>query len=198
MFKFIGGLAAKIDIKPIRSQALLVVFGLGSIICFLAAFLFIWYNKNPALPLLIGFLFSVGAFAGWLISRRDIDFADNVPTIVSDYKGNFVQTDSRTLASAETLKNFEQLVSGVCHRRPLPEAEGLVDGEGEPIPNSAREAKRRIDEANSHAQVVTNTLIDKLSDTTSSSGAVQPVLNEPESEALKRTNKPQESDAGAS
>ncbi|MCU7805484.1 MAG: hypothetical protein KZQ96_20025 [Candidatus Thiodiazotropha sp. (ex Lucinoma borealis)] len=182
-------LNTSVQVIPARSQVVLVSFILLAAICLLSGFAFLWENKQFSwIPLGLGTIISCSVVFAWFKAQKDTDLENAKPTIMQDGSGNQITTDTRALASPESVQNMERLFSVLKHREPLPEPDGLIDSSGNPIPSSQREAIDRVNAANNEAQQLTNIAIEELGIENDAEIGIQPLLDEPYSEQVVKTN----------
>jgi len=87
---------------------------------------------------------------------------------------------------------MERLFTAISHRAPLPEPDGLVDSQGNPIPNTESEAKNRVAKVNAEAQEITNLAIGALGIPAKGESGIQPLIEEPFSTSVIETNAEQQ------
>ncbi|WP_148261964.1 hypothetical protein [Methylomonas methanica] len=178
-----------IQVKPSKSQVVLVSLIILSGICYMAGFLFLWENKTHAwVPLIIGTSIIIPSIFAWFKSQKDTDLENSKPTSFTDGRGNQIVTDTRALMSPEVVQNMERLFCTLTHREPLPEPDGILDKNGIPIPNTVDEARSRVDQANQQAQEIASTASIKLGMSHNSEQGVQPLIDEPYSPKIIHTN----------
>lgn len=182
-------LSAEVQVKPTRSQVVIVSLILLSGVCFVSGFIFLWENKSHAwIPLSIGLLVIVASVIAWFKSQKDTDLEGSSPTSFTDNTGNQMVTDTRALMSPEVVQNMEKLFCTLAHREPLPDPDGTIDDKGNPIPNSEEEARERVANANEQAKEITSAAFCGLGTSISQEKGVQSRLDEPYSKKVIETN----------
>lgn len=154
---------ADVDVKPRRSQVVLValvVFAVISLLC--AAALLAWSIAGWGWFMGLAALSLVAVLFGWFRSQSDIDMEGSHPTSFTTPSGVTVATDSRLLRSPDGVASLIQSAEGILHRQPLPEPDGMVDKDFIPILKSKDLAVTRINEINKNTQQLTNQLCDAL------------------------------------
>ena len=179
----------EVNVKPAKSQVVLVALIITSTICYVAGFMFLWYKPDISwVPLTIASLILFAVYRAWNRSQNDIDLAGSAPTQFTDAVGNSITTDTRALSSPQVVQNIEHLFSGLCHREPLPNPNGLVDNDGNPVPGSEEEAIERVRKVNETAQVITDAVAASFNENNREATYQQPNIDEPQSEILITTN----------
>lgn len=184
-----ASLNTSVQVRPSRSQVVLVLLILVSAGCFFTGFAFLWEGKDSSwVPLSIGVFLCAFVVFAWFRAQKDTDLENSSPTTFADGSGNQITTDTRALMSPAGVQNMERLFSVLAHRSPLPEPDGLIDDKGNPIPNTEKEARARVRAANQEAQAVTDKAVDILGVRSENEYGVQPLTDEPYSEYMVRTN----------
>ncbi|HKU18369.1 MAG TPA: hypothetical protein VJP80_03770 [Candidatus Saccharimonadales bacterium] len=156
-------LSANVSAKPIRSHALLLVMALAGLICLVIAFFFLWHKlSNFWIPLVPGVALLAFVGIAWFWSQRDVDWANATPLSVTSRGGDVVTTDIRALTVKGALEKIVTLCTSLANRTPLPPPDGLIDMNGRPIPESAKDAISRVNEVNQLAKELTDRSIDYL------------------------------------
>lgn len=182
-------LHTNVQVTPVRSQVVLVSLILLAGLCFTAGFAFLWEDKPFSwVPLLFGTLLCSAVIVAWFRAQKDTDLENAKPTTMQDGAGNQITTDTRALASPESVQNMERLFCALTHREPLPEPDGLIDRLGNPIPDSKEEAIVRVTEANNEAQRLTNIATAGFGTEVEVESGIQPLLDEPYSIEVVQTN----------
>lgn len=146
---------ASVDIKPLGGQIIPFALIIVSAISFLIAIWLEMEGKSYFLSLggaCICLLVGVGLY---LLSRRDSDLQRAHPfgmTLGSGSNQVAITADSRSLPTLDYLKGILTYWSGLLEREPLPEASGMVDNKGNPIPNSKAAARGVVQAANDLAR----------------------------------------------
>lgn len=150
-------LKTEVQIKPKRSQTVLVSWTILAGVCLATGFYFLWEDKNHAwVPLLSGFaIFGLIVFS-WFKSQKDTDLEHASPTILQHCDGSLVQIDARALMAPDGIQLLEKIMSIFANRIPLPEPDGIIDSKGNPIPNSQDRAIEIVDKANDEARKLTD------------------------------------------
>ena len=134
-------LTTKITLRPQGSQVILLAFVLLSCICILVGFYFLWSaNSAWPIPILIGATVALATLFAWFHSRRDIDLHGAASTEITTPEGLRVSTDPRTLASPALLQGLTNALQILSHREQLPDPDGLVNEDGDPVQGSKAEA----------------------------------------------------------
>nr|VFK59955.1 MAG: hypothetical protein BECKUNK1418G_GA0071005_100957 [Candidatus Kentron sp. UNK]VFK70179.1 MAG: hypothetical protein BECKUNK1418H_GA0071006_102457 [Candidatus Kentron sp. UNK] len=158
-------------------------------VCFISGFAFLWESKDYAwVPLSIGAILCLFVIVAWFRAQKDTDLENATPTTVADSFGNQITTDTRALTSLVAVKNIGELFTDLMHREPLPEPDGLIDDKGNPIPNTEREAKNKVDQANDKAKEITNLATNAFGIPAESESGIQPLVEEPFSTNIIGTN----------
>ena len=161
----VPGLSSKIrtsvNLSPAGSHVVIVSLVGVDALCFLSAFIFIWHNKNYwppfgvacALLLIIAFL--------WLRSHRHIDDGSSSPLVLSKKEGDTstkISIPLRGMHQRQLAALYERMLSTFQNRKPLPEPDGLIDDEGQPVPDSVGEARQQVEAVNHEWERVVDTL----------------------------------------
>lgn len=154
-------LKASIDVRPSRSQVFLVASAIVVAISIICGASLIALDKHA------GWVFVVFAgvalwrtFAAWRDSQSDVDLHNAHPTKIALPNGTSLSTDSRTLRSPDGVRGLAQMLDGVLSRKPLPPPDGLVDDNGQIIPESKARAAAIANQVNSDIQQATNIIMD--------------------------------------
>jgi len=159
-------LKAQFRFAPLRSQVFVVTLLLGGIAITLLSFSFLWNEKETwRIPCAIGLLMIGAAFVAWLLSHRDVDRRDTVPTTFASTRfGVTVSMDARSLDSDTSRRLFARLVNIATHRRPLPTPDGIVSSDMQPIPNSQAEAVHRAQAATAEGETRLQEFVEVMRD----------------------------------
>lgn len=143
-------LEAGIQITPERSHVYLFMLGFGALLSLTAGFVFLWHKPELCwIPFAFVGVFLASGWSVWSRSHANIDMAGATPTTISNsLTGVSVSTDTRALASPESVQSLEKIFSVLGHREPLPAPDGLLDSSGNPIPGTECAAAQKIDEIN--------------------------------------------------
>lgn len=145
--------SASFDVRPVRSQVVLVGLTIAAIVALLIGGGLLALDKASGWP----FVAISGALCAsivwcWRQSQRDTDLAQSHPTKVVLADGANLSTDSRLLSSQEGVRIFAQVVEALALRQPLPEPFGLAGPEGVLIPNSKQDAVNVVARINEETQ----------------------------------------------
>lgn len=167
--------SASFDVRPARSQVVLVGLTVAAIIALLVGGTLLGLDKTSGWPFVI---ISAAIFASviwcWRQSQRDTDLAQSHPTKVILADGANLSTDSRLLSSPEGLHNLSQVLNSLALRQPLPEPNGLIDPDGAQIPNSKQDAVHIVTRINAEIQKLHDQTISQLQQRTGSSVSQTP------------------------
>lgn len=173
-------LNANVSAKPIRSHALLLIMALAGLICLVIAFFFLWHQLSVFwIPLVLGIALLAFVGIAWFWSQRDVDWANATPLSVTSREGDVVTTDIRALKVMGALEKIVTLCTSLANRTPLPPPDGLIDVNGRPIPESAKDAVSRINEVNRLAKELSNRSIDFLTKRQTQAAKAQPSSLQP-------------------
>ena len=142
-------ISAKLSLNPKLSQISIIISLLISAISFLSCFVFIWNEKNWVVPCLVGTLFLAVSCIGWWRSQRAIDMSNSTPTELTGLDGIKILTDTRAIESNNAVNNLSKIMQVIANRNPLPEANGLIDDNGNIVPNSAEASNQVVNNINS-------------------------------------------------
>ena len=154
---------ANVQVLPTHSQVYLVAVAVVAAIIVICGTILLMANHQSGW----GFLFLAAAvlaaaFWAWQKSQPDTDMHQAHATQITLPNGTSVTTDGRMLKSAEGLQGLTGIIQEMLTRLPLPEPNGLVDGNGKVILDSAADAINLTSKINSETQSATNSLIDSL------------------------------------
>lgn len=137
-------------IYPKRSQVLIAIFALASVFFCCVGLYFVWARHEYSwVPFICSAIACIVAVTMWWKSHSNIDMHGAIPTTISDEKSGLnVTTDTRTLNSANAMLELSKFFSVFVYRKPLPPASGLVDDNGELVPNSKDAANAAVDDIN--------------------------------------------------
>ncbi len=145
--------SASFDVRPARSQVVLVGLTVVAIIAILVGGTLLAMDKASGWSfVLIAVALCASVVWGWRQSHRDTDLAQGHPTKVVLPDGANCSTDSRLLGSAEGVKNFAQALEALALCQPLPEPSGLTGPGAIPIANSSKEAVEQVARINANTQ----------------------------------------------
>ena len=142
------------NLSPKGSQITVVVILLMSVYCLRETFKnfrdgidFWWWSLIPAGVTL------VSAIILWFCSHKDLDSDPPRPTSMLAVNENMLlELKSDAKNASQSLIHFQTYLSMMINRRPLPEAEGMVDKNGNPIKDSKAVAMKIITENNSDVE----------------------------------------------
>lgn len=166
---------ASFSIIPSRSQTFLV-----SVVLFAAtlAVCSLLVQNDPVFRwVLLGFsaaTFLLGG-AGWWKSQPDVDSENSHPTSLRLPDGTTISSDSRTVRDLQSVQHIIQLLEASINRKPLPDADGLLDSDLKLIPGSKESAQAVTLQINNEVQADTNSLLDALN-LSKDSTTVAPIL----------------------
>lgn len=146
---------ANVEIKPLGGQIIPFALIIIASVLFLIAVWLDMQGKSYYLSLTgacVCLLVGVGLY---LLSRRDSDLQKAHPfgmTLGAGENQVAITADSRSLPALDYLKGILTYWSGLLEREQLPEASGMVDNNGNPIPDSQASAREVVRAANEAAQ----------------------------------------------
>ena len=124
------------------------------------------------MPILIGFMGLLGSFVGWFRAQPQTDLESASKTALVDKEAGLeIHTDSRTLVSKQAVQAIGQLFTTLAHRQPLPEPDGMVGSNGEPIPDAKEKAAAIVRDVNAEAEANLNDTAQTFSQSSSGAGA---------------------------
>lgn len=139
-----ANLKANFSIFAKGSQAVILGLVCGLILSLGASFWFLWFKpERCAPPFLCSAVLFVAIVVLWVLSHRDAD-GRLVTTSLVRREGHNVTKITTGVHPSDGMKLIERIFSVARLRRPLPEADGLIDEKGDPIPLSKTEANSRI------------------------------------------------------
>lgn len=154
---------ANVDVRPHRSQVFLVAMVILAAVAMVLGAILLSSDKNIGLVFLLASVVIVAwCFKAWNKSQSDVDLDKAHPTQVVLPDGTKVDTDSRLLKSKEGVAGLLEMLSGVLHRVPLPPAEGIINQDGDIVPDSTEAAAKLTKQINDATQSMTNDLIDEF------------------------------------
>lgn len=172
---------ASFNITPNHSQTFLVsvvLFAATLTICSLLV------ENDPVFRwVLLGFsavTFLIGG-AGWWKSQADVDSENAHPTSLKLPDGTTISSDPRTIRDPQSIRHVLQLLEVSINRKPLPDADGLVDADLKVIPGSTESAQAATLQINNAVQAATNSLLDTLK-LSEDIATVAPVLLNPDND----------------
>ncbi|KOO14396.1 hypothetical protein AKJ18_13920 [Vibrio xuii] len=166
------------NLTPNKSQVVLLGFLIGGCCSLAASFYFLWHDKNIGyLPMTIGTGMTAFSGFGWIKSQKDTDLTGS-PTVLEDTnKGIKITTDSRFANSSQGAQVLRDAIESTMCRRPLPQAQGMVDNNCEPIPNSQEAANEATRQLNAQAQAYADEIGSKFSNEVEVHNGVSDQLN---------------------
>ena len=114
---------------------------------------------------------------GWWRSQNSIDMSNANPTQITDSNGNNLITDTRVLESDNAIFQLGVLLQSFGARNPLPEPEGLVNENGERIPDTKDKAKEVVEEINSKLSAQAQDFFNSTAQ--NEPGVLQDIINPP-------------------
>ncbi len=145
--------SASFDVRPVRSQVVLVGLTVAAIVSLLVGGALLGLDKSSGWSFVAISAALCGAVVWcWRQSHRDADLAQSHPTRVVLPDGAHLSTDSRLLSSPEGVRNVAQVLEALALRHPLPEPAGLAGPGAVPIPDSKREALEVVSRINANTQ----------------------------------------------
>jgi hypothetical protein len=152
-----------VQVLPTHSQVFLVAIVVLAMVLVICGTILLMYDNLDGFWL-EGFalVLLAASFWGWQKSQPDTDMHQAHPTQITLPNGTSLTTDGRILKSAEGLRGLTGIIQEMLIRQPLPEPDGLVDGNAKLIPGSAAIATELTKKINSETQSATNSLIDIL------------------------------------
>lgn len=117
-------------------------------------------------PIVFGTAFEGVALWAWDKSRRDVDLVGARATKISDRStGIEFTTDSRVIAAGglDLLREISVMFQVMASRKPLPDPDGLVGDDGQPIPGTKDAAVLRANKVNRQALEATVKCVSALS-----------------------------------
>lgn len=192
-FKIFPKFDTSVTIKPEQSQVAIVYLLIITLSCFVAGFVFLWFK-----PLISIIPFAIGGVTLWISTRfwrasnRSIDMQNATPTLIEVKEDGSIsfKTDSRALAPPDLLKIFEKLFSIYGHREPLPEPDGLVNENGEPLSDKKSEAIQQVNQINRKAEDTINSLLKSLVGDKTTQKENQTILEVSGNDEMKNMNIP--------
>jgi len=141
---------ARIAVSATRSQVIPVVFALiGAGFCLFGFDHVTDGNNRGWWPVGLGVAAMLASGYFWICARRDSEWADAIPTNIQMRNNNLVlSTDPRLIADKSALENLAALCQVLTYQRKLPEPDGLVDNNCEPVPETKDAAVERAKKIN--------------------------------------------------
>ena len=172
---------ADVNLAPKGSQIFVFSSLLLSAFSLIVGFVFLWYKHEYSwVPFLFTFLLGLLSSVAWFKSYKNVDLGGAPPTTISATpSGIYMATDARTLLSFESLQALDKILNLLVHRVPLPDADGLLDEQGTPLPTQKTQASKRVQKANQEAENLTKETVKFLGSTGSADLVEQPKLQEP-------------------
>jgi hypothetical protein len=148
-----GDVKTNVSIEAHKSQQLIVIAAIGSVISLVVGFGFLWveHPKSYA-PFLCAAISGAIALGCWLKSHRNTDLSGGNPTQlrVTDNE-MFVSVDPRNAFPATILQQFSSVLIATANCQALPLSSGEIDSDGNIIPGSEGRANEAIKVANAKA-----------------------------------------------
>lgn len=156
-------LKAKVDLLPTRSQVVLVACAsLAGLAMVMACWLFAHDKPEGYVFVALTVALAAGVLWAWTKSQPDIDLDQAHPTSFAFPDGTTVSTDSRMLRTLDDPNALLSLLSGLIHRKPLPEASGTVGDDMTVLPNSKGQAQAVVARVNDEVKAATEDAITQL------------------------------------
>lgn len=146
---------ASVRIVPTGSHVVILSLVIVLGICLTFVYFLISDDQDYWPILVFSGLILVAIVIFWLRSHRDIDISPDSVIKISKKDGTgskSISVPAKGALPIEKLEDLERIISTMMYSSPLPEPDGLIDSEGNPIPDSSEEAKRRIIAANSQVR----------------------------------------------
>lgn len=184
-----------VHLKPEKAQTFVIAMALMSTVAMIALFSFLWAGiEHSWVPGCLTLLFAGMAVWAWHSSHEIAGLEGATPTVATFTTKNSsiqISTDARTIFSPEAVKTLNQVISMVGCREPVPTPCGLVDDNGDPIPNSQAEAAEQIRLVNAQAEEIARKVAGSPAVPEQSDFIVQDLNQLPEGEAanIRRLNK---------
>lgn len=155
---------ADVSLSANKSQALpLALMGLSAISLVASLFFLAITPERCWLPVVFTIAFASVGVVLWTRSHKVSELDGGNPTEIFDsQRGLRVSTDSRALESPVAVQHLAELLSQVAHRRPLPEPDGMVDGQGNPQPQKKIEAQELVSKINVQAESVVKYMAESI------------------------------------
>lgn len=161
MLKFLSKINTKISLIPKGSHVVILCLVGVLLFCLASTFFFVYHEKNYWPSLIVSILLLIVIILLWFLSRHDID-GSSIPSVniftTDGTKSTTVSMHHRSIPEGDRLSAFLQVLSQVLNRSPLPEPDGLVDSDGEPVPESIDEAQQRVEAANNQSEQIRSTV----------------------------------------
>ena len=191
MSKFGANLMATFNMSPKGSHAVILGLVCAFIIAMGSSFAFLWFKPERCLlPFSCSAVLLIVIIILWFKSHKDVDSQTPVPTSFLDSDGTNITKITTDIRSSEGMKLMECLLSMAQYRRPLPDADGMVDNKGNPMPESESEARARIKFINSQVKEAADYVFSRLRTFENHQSLEQHRLpHEPESDEISETNR---------
>jgi hypothetical protein len=145
---------AKVSMRPVGGQVIPFLLIVISAVLFLVCVWLELQDKSYLLAATGSLVFFISGVTLYLLSRKDSDMRNARAfgmTMGSGENKVAITADARSLPALDYLKEILTHWSCLLERQPLPEASGVVDEHGNPIPNSEAAAADITQKANDEA-----------------------------------------------
>lgn len=155
--------SANLTMNPLGSGIVICMLFFVCMACLIPAYLLLRDNNHFGL-LFILLSALLGAGAVFLISKsqRDQDLANAAPINMSNRDGVNISLDARLAPQFGTPQEMWGQLGAILNRQPLPMPSGMLDKNGQMIPNSANQAQEIIKETNQRAAEINQTATERL------------------------------------
>lgn len=164
-FGFNADLSAKVEVNPQRNHIAVFTCLLGSIALIFIACLFAWFEKKGVIyPLLGSVAFGVAGCCFFLITHRGGALADTAAfEVKEDATGTHIKMHPSLFTNN---RDFANVLTLMAHTKPLPKASGLVNKNGEIIPDSEGDALKVVNDANASVTSIIRDNLERIKVTT--------------------------------
>ena len=156
--KLTARIKANLHLVPKGSQVVLLGLVIALVVVvFVMADLLRSDSDATLLFIICLFLLALIGFLGF-VSRKSIDATESPPIrVVTDKAALTLPSGSDPTSKQAEL--IAKIFNSFRHREELPEADGLIGEEGQPVAGSANEAQQRVEEANRAVQEIQRRLL---------------------------------------
>jgi|SRR3989304_3078130 len=171
---------ADVNLAPKGSQIFVFSSLLLTAISLIVCFVFLWYKHEYSwVTILFTIVLGSLSYIVWFKSHKNVDLGGATPTTISVTSSDIhMVTDARTLSSPAAVQALEKLCAQLAHRVPLPDADGLVDEKGTPLPTQKAQAIELVQKANQEAENLAKETVKFLGGTGTADLVEQPKLQE--------------------
>lgn len=131
-------------LKPARSQVVLLALAIGGIWLIWQGGVLLAEDKAGGWLVGPGCLLTLAVVVGWFRSQPDVDLDRATKTQLDLPDGTLLTTDSRVLRDKGGTENLATILGALAERQTLPPPAGLIDPNGQIIPNSAEAAQVQV------------------------------------------------------